>query len=126
VTVRGSGQFRRSSQTGLGKRLNTPKPERSGRVRRLPAHLRQKLEVLALEVTVVADPPAEVLYQEARPASDVSGPLLHVGLNLDMARAEREEELEFWAVWAMDSGYSPAEVAKATGLSRDWLLDQRT
>jgi hypothetical protein len=90
-------------------------------VRRLPAHLRQHLEILALEVTVAADPPAEDLYRAAVPGSPLTGPLLHVGLTLDMLRAEREDELRFWADWAVDAGYSPAQVARATGLPRESL-----
>jgi hypothetical protein len=64
------------------------------------------------------------LYQTARRAKDLVGPMLHVGVGLDMLRFEKERSLREVAVDAVLSGYSPDDVARASGLDRTWLLDQ--
>jgi hypothetical protein len=42
-----------------------------------------------------------------------------------MLRFEREQALASAAIAAVRSDYSPAQVARASGLPHRWLLDQR-
>jgi hypothetical protein len=65
------------------------------------------------------------LYRTARRAEELVGPLLHVGIGLDMVRFEREQALQAAVVAAVLANYSPAEVATASGLPHRWLLDRR-
>ena len=92
--------------------------------KRLPTETRQHLERLAAELAAVGPPPPAQLYRTAREAEDLVGPLLHVGAELAMLRFEREQALRRAATDALRAGYSPADVARASGLPRTWLLDQ--
>ena len=85
---------------------------------------RLELERLAAAVAAVGPPPPVQLYRDARAAGDLTGPMLHVGAGLDMLRFEHDQRLERAAVDAVRAGYNPAEVAAASGVDRDWLLDQ--
>ena len=113
--------FRRSSSTGLAA-LVAPTPV-AGR-RRLPRELARKLERLADELAAVGPPPPVQLFQTAQQAEDLVGPMLHIGAGLEMLRFEKERALQRIAIAALRHGYSPADVARASGLERTWLLDQ--
>ena len=121
VTPREASWFRRSSSTGLTERPKARRP----RARPLPAAVREELEALAAELAAVGPPPPVELYREAKQADDLVGPLLHVGVNLDMLRFERDRALRDAAVTAVRANFSPAQIAKASGLPHRWLLDQR-
>jgi hypothetical protein len=90
----------------------------------VPRSLREELERLAAELADVGPPPPVQLYRKAKEADELTGPMLHVGVGLDMLRFEREQELRGAAVGAVMLGFSPDEVAQASGLDREWLLDQ--
>jgi hypothetical protein len=118
--ARQAGWFRRSSSTGLV----APAPHRRAGRRRLPATTWDDLEQLAAALRAVGPPPPAQLYRSARESKDLAGPLLHVGVGLEMLRFEHEHALHEAAVAAVRLGYSPADVARASGLDRGWLLDQ--
>jgi hypothetical protein len=123
VAPREARFYRRSSNTGLA--ALAPAMPVAGR-RRLPTEMRKTLERLAAELAAVGPPPPVQLYRTARRAEDLIGPLLHVGMELDMLRFEKERALEQAAVTALRQRYSPGDIARASGLDRTWLLDQLT
>jgi hypothetical protein len=122
VTPRQANFYRRSSRTGLTERPEARRP----RARALPASLRRDLEALAAaQLAAVGPPPPVQLYRTAKQSDELVGPLLHVGVGLDMLRYEHERALRDAAVAAVRANYSPAQIAKASGLDRTWLRDQR-
>jgi hypothetical protein len=86
--------------------------------------IREELERLAAELAAVGPPPPTQLYRTARRSDDLVGPMLHVAVGLDMMRFERETALHEAALIAIEAGYDPAAVARASGLDAEWLLDR--
>ena len=95
---------------------------RADRSRPLPADVRAELERLAAALDAVGPPPPVQLYRAAKHSEELMGPLLHVGVELDMLRFQHEQALEHAAMAAVRDGYSPAEVAEVTGFDLAWLV----
>jgi hypothetical protein len=123
VAPREARFYTRSSNTGLA--ALAPATPRAGK-RRLPTEMKKNLERLAAELAAVGPPPPVELYRKARQAETLVGPMLHVGVGLDMLRFEKERALQRAAVAALRHRYSPADIARASGLDRTWLLEQLT